>query len=215
MRDPRKEIVEAGYDVLADGFLAWSASIEDDPRERFLGSFAERLPNGARVLDLGCGAGVPSTQRLAERFAVVGVDISASQIALARRHVPDATFLHADLTEVDFAEQSFAGITAFYAMSHVPRAEHAALFRRCCDWLEPGGLFLATLGAGELPDWTGDWLGVPMFFSSYDADTNRDLVRDAGFELLLDEVVEIREPEQRVRFLWVLAQRPAWQPRGS
>jgi SAM-dependent methyltransferase len=215
VRDPRKEIVEAGYDVLADGFLAWSASIEDDPRERFLGSFAERLPNGARVLDLGCGAGVPSTQRLAERFAVVGVDISASQIALARRHVPDATFLHADLTEVDFAEQSFAGITAFYAMSHVPRTEHAALFRRCCDWLEPGGLFLATLGAGELPDWTGDWLGVPMFFSSYDADTNRDLVRDAGFELLLDEVVEIREPEQRVRFLWVLAQRPAWQPRGS
>ena len=100
-------------------------------------------------------------------------------------------------------------------MSHVPRTEHAALFRRCCDWLEPGGLFLATLGAGELPDWTGDWLGVPMFFSSYDADTNRDLVRDAGFELLLDEVVEIREPEQRVRFLWVLAQRPAWQPRGS
>jgi len=52
MRDPRKEIVEAGYDVLADGFLAWSASIEDDPRERFLGSFADRLPNGARVLDL-------------------------------------------------------------------------------------------------------------------------------------------------------------------
>jgi hypothetical protein len=47
-----------------------------------------------------------------------------------------------------------------------------------------------------------------MFFSSWDADVNRRLLRDAGFELVHDEVVTIREPEGPARFLWVLASSP-------
>jgi hypothetical protein len=45
-----------------------------------------------------------------------------------------------------------------------------------------------------------------MFFSSYDADTNRRLLQDAGLTLVLDEVVTMKEPEGEVAFLWVLAQ---------
>ena len=41
-----------------------------------------------RVLDLGCGAGVPIARRLAERYKVTGVDISERQIMLVRRNVP-------------------------------------------------------------------------------------------------------------------------------
>jgi 2-polyprenyl-3-methyl-5-hydroxy-6-metoxy-1,4-benzoquinol methylase len=75
MTDERKTIVEAGYDAVADRYLAWIARIDGDPRDRFLDAFSERLPDGAAVLDLGCGGGVPSTRQLAERFDVVGVDI--------------------------------------------------------------------------------------------------------------------------------------------
>ena len=80
---------------------------------------------------------------------------------------------------------------------------------RVAGWLKPGGLLLATLGVDESPDWTGEWLGVPMFFSSYDADENRRLLRGAGLSLVLDEVVAVREPEGEVAFLWVLARKPA------
>jgi hypothetical protein len=59
------------------------------------------------------------------------------------------------------------------------------------------------------PDRTEEWLGVPMFFSGFDADTNRRLVREAGFELLVAEVVWMREPGLDVAFLWVLGQRPS------
>jgi hypothetical protein len=74
-------------------------------------------------------------------------------------------------------------------------------------WLEPDGFFLASLGSGGSPDWTGEWLGVPIFFSGYDVETNRTLLREAGFELLLDDVVEMSEPEGEGAFLWVLAQK--------
>jgi len=47
-----------------------------------------------------------------------------------------------------------------------------------------------------------------MIFSSYDVETNRELLHTAGFELLLDEVVEMFEPEGKVNFQRVLAQKP-------
>ena len=165
------------------------------------------LPDGARVLDLGCGAGVPSTRRLAERFEVVGVDISAEQLRRARAAVPGATFRHADLMQVELAPESFDAVTSFYAIAHVPREHHGELFARVAGWLRPGGRFLASLGTGGAADWTGEWLGVPMFFSSHDPVTNRQLLEAAGFELLRDAVVPIREPEGEVSFQWVIARK--------
>jgi cyclopropane fatty-acyl-phospholipid synthase-like methyltransferase len=208
MADRRKQIVASGYDRLAPDYLEWSQGIEADPRGRMLAAFAVALRDGARVLDLGCGAGIPSTRQMARRFRVVGVDISAAQIALARNRVPGADFIQGDFTELEFPDASFDGVTAFYAISHVPRDQHPQLFADVFAWLVPGGLFLATLGASDTPDWTGQWLGAEMFFSSHDAEENRRLVRAAGFELLRDEVLVTREPEGDVVFLWVLARKP-------
>jgi len=208
MSDREKMIVRAGYDEIAERYLTWSERVVNDPSGRFLNEFAGRLHDGARVLDLGCGAGIPSTRLLARRFEVLGVDISEAQIELARKNVPEATFVRDDFSDLAFPDESFDGITAFYSISHVPRDEHACLFARAAGWLKPGGLFLATLGADESPGWTGEWLGVPLFFSSHDADENRRLLRGAGLSLVLDEVVSVREPEREVAFLWVLARKP-------
>jgi cyclopropane fatty-acyl-phospholipid synthase-like methyltransferase len=174
-----------------------------------LDEFTARLPSGARVLDLGCGPGVPSTRLLADHFDVIGVDISATQLDAARRNVPGASFVHGDLAHVDFPPESFDGVAALYSISHVPREEHGALFERVSRWLVPGGLFLATLGARDDPGWIGDWLGQPMFFSSHDADINRRLLTAANFDLVIDDVIETPEPEGPVPFLWVLAERRA------
>lgn len=206
--DDRKAIVQAGYDAIAGAYLDWSARSSDPGRERLLPEFIARLPEGAAVLDLGCGAGLPSTQLLAKRFRVTGVDISAAQLAAARRNVPGATFFQADLASVDLPAGSFDGVVALYSISHVPRDEHAALFRRIAGWLAPGGVFLASLGARDSPDWQGEWVGgQQMFFSSFAASVNRELVKRAGFEPLIDEVIETDEPEGPVPFLWLLARR--------
>jgi ubiquinone/menaquinone biosynthesis C-methylase UbiE len=208
MQDERKRGVAAGYDRIADRYSQWLARIEGDPRDRMLAEFTQRLPAGGRVLDLGCGPGVPSTRVLAERFEVVGIDISEAQIESARALVPKATFIHGDFAEMDLPDASLTGVVALYSVSHIPREDHARLFARIARWLVPGGLFLATLGAADSPDWVGPWLGEPMFFSSFDAETNRALLRAAGFTLLVDEIVEMREPEGLVSLLWVIGQRP-------
>ena len=80
MKDHRKTIVAEGYDSIGEAYLAWSSHVLDDPRDRVLDEFSARIASGARVLDLGCGAGLLSTKALASRFEVTGVDISEGQM---------------------------------------------------------------------------------------------------------------------------------------
>jgi SAM-dependent methyltransferase len=205
--DERRRTVEAGYDALADRFGDWMARVEGDPWERFVDELADRLPPGARVLDLGCGNGA-KISRLAGRFEVMGVDISERQLELARAAVPGAVFMQADFARIEVPLNLFDAVTALYSLVHVPRDEQPDLLGRILHWLNPGGLFLASMSNVGGEDSVDEWLGVDMFFSGFDADTNRRIVREAGFELLIDELVWMREPESEVAFLWVLGRKP-------
>jgi SAM-dependent methyltransferase len=200
-------LVAAGYDAMTETWETWRAEIRDDPRAEWCDDLAARLAPAARVLELGCGGGTEETRLLAERFSVTAVDASVAQVRRARERVPRAEVLQADITTLAFAPGSFDAAVAFYSLNHVPRELLAGLFERAHSWLAPGGWFLATLGASDLPAWTGEWLGVPMFFSGWPAATNRELLRAAGFELVRDEVVAVSEPEGPVEFHWVLARR--------
>lgn len=205
--DPRTAEVAAGYDALGSRWGEWSAQVVDPARDRLTTAFEQAVSAGGDVLDLGCGTGVPSSRRLAARYRVTGIDVSAGQIEAARRNVPEAAFLCADIGSLDFERRSFDGVAAFHAIYHLPRETHAGLLVRIASWLRPGGRLLATLGAEDSPDWSGPWLGTTMFFSSFDAATNRKLVDEAGFDVEIAEVVDTLEPEGPVPFLWVLGRR--------
>ena len=207
MTDPRTQIVADGYDAIGETFVAWRNRIVGDPRRAWEDELTSRLPDGARVLELGCGAGVPDTQRLAARFRVTGVDISPRQVERARAAVPDAEFVCADFTALELAPGSFDAVVAFYTFNNVPRDLLAGLFARVRSWLTPGGLFMSALGTSDTEAWVGDWLGVPMFFSSYPPETNTRLLREAGFALLRDEVVTFEELEGPASFQWILGRR--------
>jgi cyclopropane fatty-acyl-phospholipid synthase-like methyltransferase len=205
--DPRTELVGLGYDAIGERFAEWRDRIVGDPRRAWEDDLVSRLRDGARVLELGCGAGVPDTQRLATRFQVTGVDVSAEQVRRARIAVPDAEFVQADFTAIELEPGSFDAVVSFYAFNHVPRELLAQTFARIHRWLVPSGLLMTALGTTDLEGWTGDWLGAPTFFSSFPPETNTWLVQEAGFTVLRDELVTFREPDGDVTFQWVLAMR--------
>jgi len=82
--DPRVELVARGYDEIAARFLDWAQQVDGDPRLDWLEDLARRLPDGAHVLELGCGAGEPCTRLLSERFRVTGVDASSRRRASSK-----------------------------------------------------------------------------------------------------------------------------------
>lgn len=205
MADPRTKLVGDGYDAMGETFATWRDEIVGDPRRDWEDELASRLAGGARVLELGCGSGSPETGRFAQQFTLTGVDVSPRQVERARAAIPEATFLCADFTELNLPARSYDAVAAFYAFNHVPRELLAPLLGDIHGWLVPGGWLLTAFGVSDLEGWTGDWLGAQTFFSSFPPEVNSRLVREAGFTIDRDEVVEFEEPEGPARFQWVLA----------
>ncbi|MFN2470495.1 MAG: class I SAM-dependent methyltransferase [Gaiellaceae bacterium] len=208
MDDPKK-IVERGWDEIADRFAEWQRGVEGSQRLERLNDLLRRLPLQPDVLELGSGAGVRSTQLLAERGRLTGVDISAEQVRRARERVGEARFVHADVMEVEFAAGTFDAAVSFYVLNNLPREELGPLFERIRRWLRPGGWLLASLPTTDNPGWRGDWLGAEMFFSGWDIPETVRLARDAGLEIVEEEVETMIEPDHgEACWLWLLARRP-------
>jgi SAM-dependent methyltransferase len=207
-KDP-KSLVESSYDRIAERHREWAGRTRTEERERYAAVLLDALPEGAEVLELGCGTGGPTTARLAERFRVTGVDISARSVELARENVPGATFVHADMAALAAPPASFDAVAAFYSIIHVPRAEHAALLGSIAGWLRPGGVFVGSFGisgAGEA--YEDGWLGAPMFWSGHPPDVTQRLVREAGLEIAGVRIEIADEDGQPVPFLWIVARKP-------
>src|SRR6185437_10805334 len=111
--DPRVELVGRGYDAMIDTWEQWVAQIDDDPRHQLAADLAARLPDGARVLELGCGGGTRETRDFARRFRLTGVDVSPRQLERARARVPEATYVLGDFTALDLQAGSFEAVVAF------------------------------------------------------------------------------------------------------
>lgn len=204
-----RRVVAEGYDVIAETYRTWTA--ESQLRWRFLDAFVGLLGEQARdVLDLGCGSG-QATEVLAKRgLAVTALDISSRQIELTRQLVPGARCVCADMTAPNlFDADSFDGVVAFYSIFHLPRSEHLGALRQILAWLRRGGVLVATMGSCDCEEWVEqNWLGAAMFWSHYDADRNRALFVEAGFDVVSTEEVTTTEDDAEVTFLWVVARKP-------
>jgi ubiquinone/menaquinone biosynthesis C-methylase UbiE len=183
-----KKIVKEGYNAIAARYLATRNKDSEDVQ--LLQELVRRLPQGAQVLDAGCGAGVPVTRTLSQYFNVTGVDFAEVQVRLARQLVPQARFLCQDITQLAFADDSFDAICSYYAIIHIPRQEHRALLQDFHRILKPSGWVLLCLGADNLErDIAEDYLGTRMHWSHYDAETNLNMVRACGFEITWSGIV--------------------------
>ncbi len=195
---------------MADRYAEWAATF-GTPELAWVGDLLSRLDDDAEVLDLGCGGAREAALAVAERCRYTGVDLSPVQIDRARARIPHGRFVVADALDVELPCESFHAVMSLFMFGHIPRDEQAPLLERIHGWLRPGGLLLATMGVGGNEDMVeDDWLGAPMFFASFDAETNRELVAAAGFEIVRDRVIAHDEPGHGpVSFMWLLARKIA------
>lgn len=197
------------YDHIAD---QWHANFRGQTYvDRVLGyvdKVLEGLPSGARVLDLGCGTGNPIAKYIVQKgFRVVGVDQSKKMLEIARKEIPEAEFIHADMVEIEFAHR-FAAAVAWDSVFHLERRHHPAIFRKLADSLEPGARLLLSVGGSDansnvedsasddsgVEGFTSEMYGHTFFYSGYEPKVTRKLLEAAGFEI---ELWEVDDPSSR------------------
>jgi SAM-dependent methyltransferase len=213
--DPAR-IVQEGYDLLDGTVRNWVATMHEGPRRSSLTGALERIPPGCDVLEVGCGPGTDAVALSAGRRRYTGIDLSAVQLGHAR--VPNGTFLHADVLEVQLPPASFDAVVALYVFGHIPAARTGELFARIHGWLCPGGWLCASFGPSDNPGEVEErWLGVAdMYFSSLPPEQTDAMLRSAGFDIRSSETVEEIEPgESTVAFRWVIARRSEASRRSS
>lgn len=148
----------------AERFDALAASGQDPHGEANL--LARLVPPGARVLDAGCGTGRVA-QRLHELgYAVVGADVDATMVAVARERAPEVPWHVADLAALDLGARFDLVVLAGNVVPLVGAAALPRVVRRLTAHLDPAGLLVSGFGldAASLPP------GVPVVtLTAYDA----------------------------------------------
>ncbi|QKQ98344.1 methyltransferase domain-containing protein [Candidatus Nanohaloarchaea archaeon] len=197
-----REKVKEGYDEGDyEGDYRKGREVREKERE-LLDRLFGRV-SSSRVLDLGCGTGLPFDRFLVEKdFDVTGVDISEKHVKMARENVPEADFIEGDFFERDFEENTFDAVVSFYAIFHIPRQEHPELFTQIRKWVKEDGAVLITLGPEEMDNHHGEIGGQEMLWSSYSPEKNIKLLEDAGFDIVTTYTEDYRDETH----FWVLAE---------
>lgn len=113
--------------------------------------FADWIPQGGRVLDIGVGQGRNSLPLLPLGCRITGIDESATGIEQARRAAeaaPGGANGFEYLWAGDFAEfepaEPFDAILAFGLLQILTRHQCASLIHRLSEWSDPGALLMLT-----------------------------------------------------------------------
>ena len=114
----------AGWGERADGYHDFFGSITTRVIEHLLD--AAEAERGMRVLDVATGPGYVAAAAAVRGADVVGVDVAAEMVALARRLHPELEFRQADAERLPFADGSFDVVLGNFLILHVGRPERVA-----------------------------------------------------------------------------------------
>lgn len=196
---------QSSYDTVAGEYAEkFFGELAHKPYDRdLLDRFAALTAGKGRVCDLGCGPG-QIARYLHERGAdAFGVDLAPGMVAAARRLNPGMVFQVGDMRALPLADDSLAGITAFYSIIHIPRPDVTAVLRELRRVLQPDGLLLLAFHCGSEVIHLDTWWEKPVAldFAFFERDEMERYLQAAGLTVVdshqRDPYTTVEHPSQR------------------
>lgn len=154
------------------------SSLHEKP---WLDRFLYTLPKKGRLLDLGCGSGIPIAGYFLDKgHDLVGIDYSKTMIELARQHYPDADWYLQDMKNLKLNGQ-FDGIYSWDGFFHLSIAEQRDSIPKLCNLIKREGSMMLTVGTGE-GEVTGTVGGETVYHASLAPNEYRELLQQNGFK---------------------------------
>lgn len=131
------------YSGDAESYLA----SRPDTISRHLSDFLSRLPFGASILELGCGAGRDAEAMMAKGFQVDPTDGVAEIANIASKRLGQAVRVMR-FDQIDAVER-YDAVWANASLHHVPRQQLAPVLHSVFYALKPGGVHFANFKRGD------------------------------------------------------------------
>lgn len=197
------DVNTASYDKIA---AKWDDFRKTCDINKCVEEFADLLPEGAVILDAGCGTGVPIAKYLTKRgFSVVGIDPSSEMIRKARRlRLKNASFSQCGFLGYD-SDIKFDAMIAFDSLWYIPLEDQPEIYKKASSLLKDGGLFMFTHGK-EHGSIQGTMFGENFIYYALSAEEIRQNLKICGFEILREDA-DYAEPTTGTRDLLVFAKK--------
>lgn len=119
------------------------AAVRSDTGRDVVRRWANDLPSGGEVLDIGCGSGYPISSTLVdEGLTVFGIDASPTLVSMFRQRFGGAHIACETVQNSTFFDRTFDGILAIGLMFLLAEDDQGKLINKVGDALRPGGRFL-------------------------------------------------------------------------
>jgi ubiquinone/menaquinone biosynthesis C-methylase UbiE len=188
--------VENLYDTVAKEYAeTFSGEHEKKPKDQeILHRFSLEIGDRRPVWDFGCGPG-QTTKYLKN----LGIEISGLDLSEKILIHPEIHFRKGNILELEFENDSIAGVVAFYAIVHFTEEQVEIACREIFRVLQPGGIFLFTYHIGEETIHVEEFLGkrIDIDFMFFTTDFISSCLKKSGFEKI--EIIE-REPYPGVEY---------------
>ena len=171
------------YDLIADWYASERSEQTGVPETAAL---ASAIPPRSRILDVGCGNGIPITQALlGAGHMVVGLDSSSAMLERLRVNCPETSAIRGVMQACPFASDSFDAAVAWGVMFHLSRENQIQAIESVSRVLKTGAPFLFTSGDVDDPEGKeGVMNGVAFRYFSFSIENYRRILGDQGFTLI-------------------------------
>ncbi|MEV4539841.1 alpha/beta hydrolase fold domain-containing protein [Asanoa sp. NPDC049518] len=140
----------SSYDTVATAYADQVRDLlAETPHERAALARFAGLVRGGPVVDVGCGSGRITAHLHGLGVDAFGIDLSPKMVEVARSEHPGLTFDVGSMTELDLADESVAGLVAWYSLIHIPDEELGGVLHHFWRVLRPGGPLLIGFHVGD------------------------------------------------------------------
>jgi SAM-dependent methyltransferase len=174
------------YDLIAHWYATDRGQCKRPTGVPEVTDLAASLPRGARVLDIGCGTGIPLTRILLDAgHQVVGLDSSGRMLAFFRANLPGVPVVRGLVQHGAFADDTFDAAIAWGVMLHLTQPHQVKAIASVSRMLRAGAPFLFTSADVDGHDaLEGTMKGVMFRYYSFTRDSYRALLAEHGLTLL-------------------------------
>jgi len=145
------------------------------------------------ILDAGCGSGVKTRYLVDKGLSIVGIDISAELLKIAKKEVPEATFYEKDMSQVNELEENFDGIFAQASLLHISKKDIESVLQKLINKLKKDGYFYVAVKENknikeEIVKENDYGYDYQRFFSYYTLEELRQYFRELRLKIVFETI---------------------------